>query len=385
MRHRRIAIAFAVSSLCSALLGVSPASAEISLGVTPAVLDLAAPAGGSGSVEVRVDNDGSDAFEVTTSVFELDNDPVLPSAVAWSEVTPKRLRVEPGDTGVLTLALDVPRKTAPGGHYAALSIATAPLSDEQEGPNAAGVAGRIVVPVLIAVSSDDRVTPEAVPLLERSALFLQSDGSLVARADIHNHGGTHIALQGEAQVRRPNDGPTDDPLFSAEIPVGRVLPETTRTHSAFTSFRLAPDSLYDVSLKLGETDGGRYHGAPLIDDTFRVRTTADVSLDDLALCSTPDGTMAPSVSILNEGALGVSPSVAFWVEAPGVGRVAAAQQVHAPRSWPQDSVHISSTFNKPIGDGEYVLVADVSYGPDQTLQAELPFTVADEVAAVPAC
>ncbi len=386
MRRRpvAIAIALALSSLCSALLGVSPASADVTLGVTPAILDVSGRPGGTGTVEIYVDNDGSEPFDVVSSVFELEAASGSPSAVAWSAVAPSRLSLDAGATGTVTLNLDIPDDTEPGGHYAAVSIATS--SPVAEGDPETGVTGRIVVPVLIAVIGDERhPTPEAIPVLKRTALFLERDGSLLSQTEVHNAGGTHIALTGEVRVTLAGAEPGREPVAAVDVPIGRTLPETTRLYPAADLITLEPDSGYEVTLELGETDGGPFQGSPLIASTFQIEMTPQISLADLAGCTTPDGVLGTSVAVVNEGTLGVAPDLDFWAEVPGVGRAAVAQHVSAPLAWPEDNLDISSTIDTPLADGEYVLVAEATYGLEGTVRAELPFSVDQAIVDLPSC
>jgi hypothetical protein len=386
MRHR-LAIAFAMSLLCAALTGVSPASAGISLGVSPAILDLSAPAGGSGSIEIIVDNDGSDAFEIDASIFELDGRGGTSSAVTWADISPDDVLIAPGTSGALTLSLDVPDATTSGGYYAAVSIATRAPSQDRVEQNVSGISGRIVVPVLVTVIGDGPGSaPEALPVLDRAALFLATDGSLSARVAVRNDGDTHAALRGATEVRVPDAPRASDPLDSAEVPMGRVLPGDTRVYAAFTPFTLEPDQTYLVHVELGEGDDrGAYDTETVIDTAFEAETTPRISLGALALCSSDEASLTTSIEIVNEGTLGVVPEIAFWVERSDGSRVAAAQRIPAQLSWPADRLVSGSTIERELAVGEYLLVAEVAYGLDGLARAELPFGITGAAADVPRC
>ncbi len=381
MRFRATVHAVALTTMLSVLLGATPASAAISVSAAPAMLDLAGAPGSVGSVEVRVDNGGDAAFDLITSIIDLDIAEGSPSAVAWADSNPKRLHLEPGVSGTVTVKLDIPREAAPGGAYAALSL-TMVSPDSEASPT--GVGGRIVVPILLVVGGDEEHPMRAAkPVLERAALFLEPDGGYLARAQVRNDGGVHVPLSGSVTVGRPD---LDQPIATVDVPIGRVLPDQSRLFPAAHPFELEPATTYETTLALGVPVNGRESDRPVIHTSFPVETVAQVSLDAPFICTSPDGTFVVGASLINEGSLGVAPAVTIWAEAPDGTQSAVAQPMVGLLAWPDASLDISGTMRTPLAAGEYTLVAEVAYGPNDTIGVEVPFSVGDGAAdAVQAC
>lgn len=392
MRRSSIVTALALTSLVSAF-AAAPAGAETSIAVSPAVLDLSGVTGASGAVEIDIANAGDRAFDAVSEVVPLETADGLPSAVTWSSAAPERLTLEPGTSGSLRLELEIPDDAEPGGHYAAVSISTVVRPAADDPP--AGVSGRILVPVLIAVSSDDPDDPRPVaePALDRAALFLEPDGSLLARAQISNGGNVHVQLDGEVAIRRADDADdagdaddaSDDPIVSIDMPDGRVLPARSRLYPAADPLTLEPDRSFDVTFTFAVPAHGRHVPEPIIDTTTAVTNSPRIELGPLAACRTETGTLEASLPVTNDGTLGVTLDPQVWVEVPDGGRIAVAQPMRTPLAWPAAGLDIAATIDQPLGAGAYTLVAELAFGPDQTLRSELPFSVEDDGGDLPPC
>jgi hypothetical protein len=129
MRPRLVAVLLAEVLLgAGALLPARAATPR--LGLSPRAGALAASPGAPAEETVRVVNLSRGPLDVALSLVELDVDEEgrylpasaarLPSAVAWSSVSPFTLALPPGNAREVRVRVAPPAGTAPGGYYAAL-------------------------------------------------------------------------------------------------------------------------------------------------------------------------------------------------------------------------------------------------------------------------
>lgn len=384
MDIRSVASAFVLAALTSSFVAVSAASAETRVAVSPAILDLSGPIGGAGSVKINVNNDGDRPLDLSATLVELETADGLSSATSWTDVTPADFTLEPGTSGEFQVALDIPDDIPPGGHYTAVSIdAVTPTEGSEQ---ASGVAGRIIVPVLIAVTGDeDAPTAWGKPVFDRSALFLRTDGEYVARAEVSNAGGTHLALTGTATVEAIDEDGEREPVAAFEVPNGNVLPDQTRLFSGAGQIALVPDETYELDFELSEPAHGR-----VVDDDADVSSSAElvatpeIRLTDLTVCEASEGELEVSVSLVNEGSVGVIPGVSFWMET-GEGEIATMSHPTSElMAWPAETTVADSRVLAPTVDGEYTLVAEITVSAEETLGTEATVRIGQD-GAVPSC
>lgn len=383
MQRRSAVVAAIIAGLVSALVAVTPASAETRIAVSPALLDLAGPLGGVGTVEIGVSNGGDEPLTLDASVIELETAEGLRSAASWAQVTPVELVVEPGERGIVTLALDIPADIVPGGHYAAVSIdATTAAADPQQ---TSGVSGRIVVPVMIAVTDGQEPTPRGKPAIDRSALFLYTDGGYRARAEVSNDGDTHIALQGSVALEAIDASGEREPAARLEVPIGRVLPQQVRVFPAADKASLTPGQPYEATYELFRPAHGRTADEePELTLTTAFVAIPELRLEDLDICRTATGELQPSISLVNSGTIGVAPAVSFRAEADDGEIASLSRPIPEFLAWPMETTAASSLMLAPFEDGRYTLVAEVAVGQNDVLGVERTIVTGD-AGTVPRC
>jgi hypothetical protein len=378
MRHRHpgrpsillVAVAAAV------LAGSAPASAEVTIAVSPALLELDGSAGGRGDVEVTVSNNGDEPFEIVTAVEPLQDLVDDRSAVEWSSVEPSRLRLEPGEDRTARLTLAIPDDVASGGRYATVAFSTV-----APGENAGtAVSGRILVPVLLTVEGRGDLT--RLPVLERAALFLEADGTLGVRAQVRNDGNAHVPIAGDAEVAIPG---TDRP-GRMSVAMGRVLPGTTRVYAGDSSLTLPLGATYDVSLTLGVPADQEALGVPDIHRTFSASAIPELVLEDPRVCENADRGPTVTVGLDAEGDLGVVAAVRFEIRDAAGAPVPGAGASRAVLAWPMDATGVSADLTDPLPAGEYTLVTSAALGGGGAVETRLAFSVGgDPATAAPPC
>lgn len=384
MSKRSVVSAVTLAALVSTLLAVSAASAETRIAVAPAILDLSGPIGDTGSVQVRASNDGDRPLALSASIVELDAAEGLPTATSWTKVAPAKQVLKPSESGSFKVKLDIPNDIAPGGHYAAVSIDASTATDDPD--QASGMAGRIIVPLLITVIGDEeRPTPWAELAFDRTAVFLRTDGSSVARAEVSNNGGTHRALDGVVAIDAILDEDERERILTTDAPIGRVLPDRVRRFTASDEVSLTPDTAYELTFDLYKPARGRTAlDLPELSGTASFDSTPQADLRDLALCEAPNGELEPSIALVNEGSIGVSPDVSFQtVDADGE-LVALSRSIPELLAWPMETTTAASRMFAPAADGDYQLIAEIGIGTDLTLGAEMDFRIGDD-GDVPSC
>jgi hypothetical protein len=365
-----------VSLMGAVLFGTSPVSAEVSIAVAPAFLELQGRAGDTGRVEVNVSNSGDEPFEVVTAVIPFGDMSGDRSAVEWSSVSPERSLLEPGDRRAAHFTIDIPDDAASGGRYAQIAFSTVP-------PGADGttaVAGRILVPVLLTVEGEGDLVPR--PVLERAALFLEPDGRLGARVAVRNEGNAHVPLSGSIELT------SGDPESQAALGIapGRVLPGSTRTYSGDATVAGALATTYDVVVAMGSPDDTGTVGDPVFRETFQVDTTPVLELGAATVCENIDRGPSLTATLVNDGALGIVPMVGFEVFDEADARVGAAPAFEQPLAWPYSGVDAAVDLADVLPVGAYTLVASALFGGSSLVEARLPFTIGgDPLTAAPPC
>ena len=365
-------------AIAGALLPWStPASAQITIAVSPALLELEGRAGDTGHIEITISNNGDAAFEVVTGLENFQAMTDERSALAWSAVTPGRLEIDAGDDVTATFAIEIPADAPTGGRFAAITFTTVPPG----ATDTTSVAGQIAVPVFLTVDGQGGV--DRTTSLERMAAFLEPDGRLGVRAEVRNDGNVHVPFAGTVELT------AHDRTLEANVDLvaGRVLPGVTRTYQGSSTLPLPLAMTYDVTLRMGTSDeGDEMIGDAVHERTITMDATPALELSVLTICENLDQGPSIAAELVNPGSLGVVPTVTFAVlDAMGspIGSVTAALQ---PLAWPGSSVSVSAELPVRPASGPYTLVATATYGGSFREELRVPFAIGgDPASAAPLC
>ena len=376
MRHLRNPSILVVSLTGAVLFGASPVSAQVSIAVSPALLEMQGHAGDTGRVEVNVSNSGDEAFEVLTTILPLQDMSGEHSAVGWSTVTPERLLLEPGDRRSALYTVDIPDDAVSGGRYAQIAFTTVPPGTD----GTTAVAGRILVPVLLTVEGEGDLVRS--PVLDRAALFLEPDGRLGGRVAVRNDGNVHVPLTGSIELS------SADPELDTHlgIAMGRVLPGTTRTYNGDATVDWPLAQTYDVEVAMGLPDDTGAMGDPVFREAFQVDATPMLEVAAATVCENVDRGPTLTATLVNGGGLGIVPTVGFEVFDEAKARVGAAPAFEQPLAWPDSSVDATVDLADVLPAGAYTLVVSALFGGDSVVETRLPFTIGgDPLTAAPPC
>jgi hypothetical protein len=306
------------------------------------------------------------------------------SAVGWSTLNPRRLRLDPNASGTVTYRVEIPRDAISAGRYAELSISTTPIPDDpaaSPAPGSTPIAGRIVIPVLLTVHGEGDLIRTTE--LMRSGLFLEPDGRLGIRAEVANRGNVHVPFIGHIEV-------TGDQLptpATLEITLGRVLPGTSRTYAAATTLPLPQDAGYHALVEMGVPDSeGATTFEPTLHGESDVVATPSLALTELSICERLDGPPDVAVTLTNDGTLGIVPTVGFQVVDEAGAPVASTTATNQQLSWPGTEVAYAASLPARLASGSYTLVGAVVYGAGTVIERRLPFSIGgDPASAAPLC
>lgn len=378
MRHLRNPSLLGATILTLALLGAAaPAAAQVSISVSPALLELEGNAGDTGTFTITLTNKGDEDIEIATGLQPFQAMTDERSALDWGTVTPERVPVPAASAVTVEYTIDIPEDAPSGGRYGAITLTTVPV----KGATTTGVAGQIVVPVLITVNGDgDLVT---FTELGRNALFLEPDGRLGARVEIISTGNTHVPFAGTLTVTGV------DPAVEAKLDIadGRVLPGRTRIYSTETTLPLPMGASYTVTIAMGEPDAEeRLTDTPVHSATFDVLADAGLALSDLAMCETLDGGPRVSATLASTGTLGLIPAVTFSLVDDNGTPIERTEGATPPLLWPQDAVLVDGRLSDPLPSGSYTLVAAAEAADGVTAEQQLAVSIGgDPSTAAPLC
>ncbi|MGH2559700.1 MAG: hypothetical protein ACRDJH_11590 [Thermomicrobiales bacterium] len=354
-----------------ALPAASPpgARAAVTLGVSPAVVELRADAGAEGEQSVTVLNGGDEDIEVATAVEAYKGADGERSAVAWLTAAPASFRLEPGESRAVEVAIEVPGGLTSGGRYAQVSFTTGGGAVEGSG---AAVAGKVGVAFLVVVEGDGEI--ERAVALERFAPTLEPDGRVGFRALVRNDGNVHARPTGAVAI---SDG-TGEPFGSLEMPQGgTLLPDDSLLMAARGSLPLDPAARYTARavVEYGEEEP--------ITAEVAFAPVAALTIPTLSVCENLDRGPTLTLGLRNEGELGLLPRVELALrEADGMA-LGGATPPDPLLLWPGETVEFGLDYPERLVSGEYVLAVRVDYAmPSADGQTILPPVEQETVFAI---
>jgi len=356
-----LALAMAVGG---ALWVAPPAAASVGVGVTPSLLELAAPPGGSGEQELVISSTGDQPTEVAVTTVPLDDAAPAHSAVAWLDVSPASFRLSPGKKQKVTVSIDLPDDLESGGYYAAVAVTTGAADRDATGM---AVAAQVRVPFLFTVQGAGDLTQRA--LIDRFAPVLEIDGRIGFRALVRSIGNVHIQAQGNVEMTDPRG----QRYASLDIPnSGRILPDSARLLIALGSVPIQAGQAYDATLTLS------YDGAPASITATTAFTTAPptVSIDDLSVCENLDRGPTLNIGVRNDGQLGILPAVDLQIRT-AAGEVVGELAVPASSVlvWPNGTDTFRFDFPRRLESGQYVFAATARVGTEPQVTKDVPFQI----------
>jgi hypothetical protein len=251
----RILLLAVVGCVCLPLL-VAPASAQVSLEVSPLRIELQTEPGGTTTQAVTLTNAGKEAVRVRARLtdWDLSRDGAPQfegslqggpfSATAWVRIAPPEQVIEPGKDGTVRFTLAVPAGTAPAGYRTGILFEFSPASGD---PVARGrdIQFRSRIATLIYVNIGQ--PPAAVELID--LLLRPTEASTKIVAVLKNTGKRTVRTKGTL-VLFDKAGAA---VRTVPVPDVPVLPESEREVAvtvADASQPPLPDGEYRVEIKI---------------------------------------------------------------------------------------------------------------------------------------
>ncbi|MCC6705319.1 MAG: hypothetical protein IT334_10615, partial [Thermomicrobiales bacterium] len=300
--HRgwRIALGLVLVAVLGAGFG-APARASVSFSVTPGLVDLAGTPGSEGTHDLSVRNKGDEAVTLAIAIEATPGIADERSAVGWLSTPADSVEIAAGEGATLTVSIAIPSDATTGGYYAGVSLTSAA---GEVAENEAALSGQLVVGFLITVDGEGNIARSA--RIERFAPVLETDGRIGFRAEIINDGNVHlIAPRGEVVVQAADGSAAGSLAFPESTP---LLPGITAVAIAQGSLPLSPGDSYRAD--------GTFHylnGTEPLVTTVAFVNQPDLEIGSVAVCENLDRGPSLSMTLTNQGDLGLQPVVVLSV------------------------------------------------------------------------
>jgi len=376
---RRLIISLLVAGIVAggAALAARPVAAGVSFTVGPALLDLSATPGATGTHELTVSNTGDVPLAANVAVESIPEVPEDHTAASWLSVSPSEIVLDLDAQQRIAVEIEVPEDSASGGRYARITITTS-ADAADPGDNAAAIAGQVGVGVLLTVEGDGELIRAAE--VTKFAPVLEADGRIGFRALVRNTGNVHLLPRGTIEVREPGNAAFGTLELKETTP---HLPGATVLLASHGSLPLPPDTPYDARLAVTYAHGDEQQHTEAA-ASFRV--DAALALAAATLCENLDRGPTMRVGLQNEGTVGLESLVSFTVQSTSGQPVGGATVADPAIAWPQETTELVTDLPQRLESGAYVLAVTATYGTGQTVDIEIPFDIGGtEGAPIPLC
>jgi hypothetical protein len=254
------ALAVTVSMLASSFI-VAQSNEDVTLSISPQIIELSANPGDPAIVNVIRLTNGSDLpIEIETipknilptgeeGAVDLTEDGTSYSLAEWITVSPSVLTMSPRSTEDFTITINVPPNAEPGGKFGTVVFKTIP--PEAEGANAASVSQEIA-PVILANVAGDVIEEANIASFGATKSFWSNEDTISFDSRVENTGSVYFRPKGTITIKN---------MFGSEVTTipleeKNVLPESIRRISADwndTGFAVGRYTA-DLSLVYGESD-----------------------------------------------------------------------------------------------------------------------------------
>lgn len=202
------------------------------LTVAPTKINLSAKPGRSETTAVRILNSGSEIAMIETSVVNFTKDEagrthLLPerpnSPTSWVD-QPGKFKLAPGETRILNITMNIPRKAEPGTHYAML-LFSAHQTDIARRTSGARMSSVLSVGSMLLIDLPGKIKKSGSLTGFTGPVFLRR-GPVKFATSVKNDGNVHLAMTGMIKIlNRSGKKISQIPISSGELGI-TVLPES---------------------------------------------------------------------------------------------------------------------------------------------------------------
>ncbi len=206
----------AIATVLIVIASAYPATADLSLDVAPAKIEMQVAPGTTQTIPITVRNSGSAPMHIQTSMVDFGVTPggdytftkagsSRYSLAAWAQVNPREFDVPPNSFQLVRLTVNVPQGIA--GEYSGIAFfQTRPLRHEGGGISfSERVASKIYLYTGNSIRIDGQIDDIAVKQTSIGERFL---------VGFKNTGTAHVYLNGRIEIRKGNDVVARVPLQS---------------------------------------------------------------------------------------------------------------------------------------------------------------------------
>jgi hypothetical protein len=337
----------------------TPVRAEITLGVSPSIVELSGEPGQNATVDIEVLNQGDEAFDATAEPVPYGRVDASLSAPEWLSVAQSSIHTEPGGSATVSVTVAFPEDQPSGARYAGLSIKTV-AGDAASGQS--GVTGGIVVAFLMTVEGEGEL--ERSGEINRFAAVLEMDGRLGFRAELSDTGNIHWDANGMAFVKK-EDG---SDYGSLEFQPARAFPQGVAVSATSSTLPVEAGASFTASAEFD-------YGA---DDPLTAETeftfTPDFAVDG-SICENLDRGPTITTELINNGDLGIMFGTRIII-ATADGQPLGQSNPGDPQvAWPNDTSSSFADLPDRLPSGDYLMSIEAVTGTGAPVIAEIPFAI----------
>ena len=382
---RTVAAALA-STLAALAMFMGSAAADVTVAISPSLLEFAVDQGASFAQTITVSNEGSDPAAISVQVSPYGQTPEHLSATDWFLASPDKFELEPGTTKDVNVYIQVPDEVEPGGRYATVFFRTSALSAGNKLSRfvgGTGVGAQIGSVFLLTVRGPDlKLEGE----LTKVVPMVVGPSRIGSRIEITNTGNVHLVPSGEVELKDAEGNV-----------VGRfALPETTALLPGETkSFDLSgaeelPDGDYQASASIEYGWNEDQISAAEVDPKEWAQIGADKQITfnsvpklrvvEVSMHDSDESGAEVELAVENYGDVEVSPA-GFIDVLNKAGERLSLLNIKST-NWavePHSTSHRTYSNNGPIPKGEYTLAAEFSYHGEETAAQTFTAVIEEEI------
>jgi len=273
------------------------------------------------------------------------------SAIDWLTVEPASFELGPGAEQIVDVSITVPEGVPAGGRYALVTFTTgATEAATDEGGSGIGVAGSVGAVFLFAIDGEGELNRHAS--LERFAPILEPDGRIGFRAEVVNDGNLYLQSTGAVVV---TDAAGRDAGALEFPPTTAQLQGETTVLTSFGSLPLQPDETYQAEVVLD------YNGAEPMTTTLEFTPTITLAVTETAICENLDRGPTLTVSLHNDGTLGLFPPIQAEIADANAQAIATGMSSMPALIWPGETAIATIEFPDRLLSGDYTTNLRVDY------------------------
>ncbi|MEA3355660.1 MAG: Fn3-like domain-containing protein [Patescibacteria group bacterium] len=217
-------------------LTVSPVQAqEITTTASPPRLELESLPGTNLQKNLKITNssDTAQTYKITATDFTVNDSkgtpiPVLTnvsnrwSLASWLTTTPPTISIQPNQSSIITLQINIPQNALPGGHYAMVTYE--PVNPNKIDSTGSAIASRVGTLIYLKVQGDITEAAYLKDLSVKKKWF--EYGPIDINLEIENLGDIHLKPTGTFTITNL----FNQPILEKKLEEVNIFPFASRTH-----------------------------------------------------------------------------------------------------------------------------------------------------------